>query len=77
MTQEANKIAQDATHPFTDQEAEIFTMLRAIGDGFMQLEGQHPALAMEAGMHVRQLQSSLILRAFRRQYPHTFKSPNT
>lgn len=63
-------------HPFTDQEAQIFTMLRAVGDEMLELDGLSPNQAMEIGIHVRQLQSILMARAFKRQYPLTFRNPS-
>jgi len=62
-------------HPFTDQEAEIWAMLRAVCDRMNELPDLKNSERHDAGRHIRELQALIIIRSARRNYPKAF-NPN-
>lgn len=61
-----------AEHPFTEEEAEIWTMLRAVGDRIDELPEQKPIEREEFFRDIRHMQSLIMIRVARREYPDTF-----
>jgi len=60
-------------HPFNDQEALVWTQLLAAHNEFLGMEQSHPNETTEWVTAIHQLQSLLVLRAARRNYPQAFR----
>lgn len=63
---------EEKQHPFDETESLIWSMLKAINDEFVKLETTHPDEMTEWSGAIHQIQSLVILRAFRRNYPGAF-----